>query len=193
MHFADEVRDPHREIGNLPESGTTVSDRELTMAEQLIDMLAVDWNPDDYKDTFEEKVHELIAAKQAGQEFEAPSAAPRPSNVIDLMDVLSRSLESAGRPAGADADAGGEAEAEADGGAGDEGRAGDEGAGKPRKRASAGRKKAAAEDLSELTKAELYRRASELDIPHRSTMTRDELQAALEQAAVPARHLRAAS
>jgi DNA end-binding protein Ku len=103
------------------------------------------------------------------------------------MDVLSRSLESAGRPAGADADAGGEAEAEADGGAGDEG------AGKPRKRASAGRKKAAAEDLSELTKAELYRRASELDVPHRSTMTRDELQAALEQAAVPARHLRAAS
>ncbi|MFC8449055.1 Ku protein [Kitasatospora sp. NPDC057223] len=183
MHFADEVRDPHREIGNLPESGTTVSDRELTMAEQLIDMLAVDWNPDDYKDTFEEKVHELIAAKQAGQEFEAPSAAPRPSNVIDLMDVLSRSLESAGRPAGADADAGGGSEAGAE----------DEGAGKPRKRASAGRKKAPAEDLSELTKAELYRRASELDIPHRSTMTRDELQAALEQAAVPARHLRAAS
>lgn len=172
MHFADEVRDPHREIGNLPEGDIAVSDRELTMAEQLIEMLAVDWNPDDYHDTFEEKVHELIAAKQAGQGFEAPEAVPRPSNVIDLMDVLSRSLESAGRPAQAQAP---------------------EESGPP---VPAGRKKgrkAAGEDLSGLTKAELYRRASELGIPHRSTMNRDELQAALEQAAKPERHLRAAS
>ena len=62
--------------------------------------------------------------------------------------------------------------------------------------APAGRKqkrKAAGEDLSELTKADLYRRASELGIPHRSTMNRDELQAALEEAAKSGRHLRAAS
>ena len=190
MHFADEVRDPQREIGNLPEGDTSVSDRELTMAEQLIDMLAVDWNPDDYHDTFEEKVHELIAAKQAGQEFEAPEAAPRPSNVIDLMDVLSRSLESAGSAGSA----GSSGSADSAGKPAED----DEAAGQSGRRAPATRKKAAAEDLSELTKAELYRRASELDIPHRSTMTRDELQAALEKAAPagaakPKRHLRAAS
>ena len=43
MHLADEVRDPHTEIGNLPTAeAAAVSDRELAMAEQLIDMLAVD-------------------------------------------------------------------------------------------------------------------------------------------------------
>ena len=96
MHLADEVRDPHAEIGNLPTTDTAAaSDRELAMAEQLIDMLAVDWDPDGYHDTFEEKVHELIAAKQAGRTISLSEAAPAPSNVLDLMEVLSRSLESA--------------------------------------------------------------------------------------------------
>ncbi|GGV14439.1 non-homologous end joining protein Ku [Kitasatospora herbaricolor] len=210
MHFADEVRDPHHEIGNLPDGDTAVSDRELTMAEQLIEMLAVDWNPDDYHDTFEQKVHELIAAKQSGAEYAAPEAAPRPSNVIDLMDILSRSLENAGRPAGAaepeQAEQAEEAEEAPRSGrtaAGGKGAASRKTAAATRSSGKGAGKKAAAEDLSGLTKAELYKRAGDLDIPHRSTMTRDQLQAALEEAAAaqgddrrtakPRRHLRAAS
>ncbi|WP_371483122.1 Ku protein [Kitasatospora sp. NBC_00315] len=211
MHFADEVRDPRREIGNLPEGDAALSDRELSMAEQLIDMLAVEWNPDDYRDTFEEKVHELIAAKQAGQEFEAPEAAPRPSNVIDLMDVLSRSLESAGRP-GESTSAGsgsgtGSGTGHASGAGNGAGQASGNGAGnangRRRKAPAAEPEPAGGEDLSGLTKAELYRRATEIELPHRSTMTRDQLQEALEKAAAEAapaaapakakRHLRAAS
>ncbi|GHH65932.1 non-homologous end joining protein Ku [Kitasatospora indigofera] len=209
MHFADEVRDPHHEIGNLPDGDTAVSDRELTMAEQLIEMLAVDWNPDDYHDTFEQKVHELIAAKQSGADYAAPEAAPRPSNVIDLMDILSRSLESAGRPAGAagpeqaeEAEEAEEAPRSGRTAAGGKGAASRKTAATTRSSGKGSGKKAAAEDLSRLTKAELYKRAGELDIPHRSTMTRDQLQAALEEttaragdrpAAKPRRHLRAAS
>ncbi|MFD0257337.1 Ku protein [Kitasatospora indigofera] len=206
MHFADEVRDPHHEIGNLPDGDTTVSDRELTMAEQLIEMLAVDWNPDDYHDTFEQKVHELIAAKQSGTDYAAPEAAPRPSNVIDLMDILSRSLESAGRPAGAtgpeEAEQAEQAPRSGRTAAGGKGAASRKTAAATRSSGKGSGKKAAAEDLSGLTKAELYKRAGELDIPHRSTMTRDQLQAALEEtaaragdrpAAKPRRHLRAAS
>ncbi|WP_329500017.1 Ku protein [Kitasatospora herbaricolor] len=205
MHFADEVRDPHHEIGNLPDGDTAVSDRELTMAEQLIEMLAVDWNPDDYHDTFEQKVHELIAAKQSGADYAAPEAAPRPSNVIDLMDILSRSLENAGRPAGAAEPE--QAEEPARGGrsaaAGGKGAASRKTTAATKSTGKGTGKKAAAEDLSRLTKAELYKRAGDLDIPHRSTMTRDQLQAALEEAAAapgedrrtakPRRHLRAAS
>ncbi|ARF83280.1 hypothetical protein ACIG0C_34785 [Kitasatospora aureofaciens] len=51
------------------------------------------------------------------------------------------------------------------------------------KRASATGK----QQLSQLTKAELYKRATDLDIPHRSPMTRDELQHALEHAGRPRR------
>ena len=39
----------------------------------------------------------------------------------------------------------------------------------------------ATEDLSRLTKAELYKLATDLDIPHRSAMNRDELQDAVQK------------
>lgn len=61
-----------------------------------------------------------------------------------------------------------------------------------------GKKRAAAkkntdQDLAALTKAELYRMATEQEIPHRSTMTRDELQKALQGSRAKGRHLHAAS
>ncbi|MFE3109714.1 Ku protein [Kitasatospora indigofera] len=229
MHFADEVRDPHNEIPTLPAAGsdtTTVSNRELAMAQQLVDMLTVDWNPENYRDTFEEKVHELIAAKQSGQEITAPEAAPTPSNVLDMMDILGRSLESAktaSTPATGDAKAAAAASTKtADKkakssrtGAGTEtgaaaGRASASGhrpketGGKKststrarpatsatgkKTSTAAGRRK---EDLSGLTKAELYKKATAAHLPHRSTMTRDELQHALEKTG-HGRHLRSAS
>ncbi|GHH59572.1 hypothetical protein GCM10018781_03010 [Kitasatospora indigofera] len=88
------------------------------------------------------KVHELIAAKQAGQEITAPEAAPAPGNVLDLMDILGRSLENA-ETAGSTSEAH-EASAGAKSGRTATGtKAG----------TAAGRSK---EDLSRLTKAELY-------------------------------------
>ncbi|MFI6447196.1 Ku protein [Kitasatospora sp. NPDC050543] len=229
MHFADEVRDPRHEIDNLPEAGAEPADRELKAAEQLIDMLAVDWHPEDYRDDFEEKVHQLIAAKQAGEEVAVAAEPSRPSNVVDLMDVLTRSLESA-RSGSA---GGGPAEPDQEGREGQEGQEGREtreeqpgrarssarsaqrrpkATGEKKSTSAAARERAGAtgagtgagtkkrttaggtgakEDLSALTKGELYKRATELDIPHRSTMTRDELQQALERKG--RRHLRAAS
>ncbi|WP_371502868.1 Ku protein [Kitasatospora sp. NBC_00374] len=76
MHFADEVRDPHREIDNLPTGETKYSGQELSTAEQLIDMLAIDWNPDDYHDTFEEQVKKLIEDKAAGREIAVSQGPP---------------------------------------------------------------------------------------------------------------------
>ncbi|MET9615375.1 Ku protein [Kitasatospora indigofera] len=231
MHFADEVRDPHSEISTLPAAGSdtaAVSDRELAMAEQLVDMLAVDWKPEDYRDTFEEKVHELIAAKQAGQDVTAPEAAPAPSNVLDLMDILGRSLENAKTGSGSaakpdeavpPAEAGTKSAAEKAKsrrtGAGSKAgaAAGRASAGGPRPKETGGKKSTSSrarpatsatgkktgaaagrrkEDLSELTKAELYKRATAADLPHRSTMTRDQLQTALEKTD-HGRHLRSAS
>ncbi|MFE3113744.1 hypothetical protein ACFXKJ_37935 [Kitasatospora indigofera] len=229
MHFADEVRDPRTEIPTLPAAGsdtTAVSDRELAMAEQLVDMLAVEWKPEDYRDTFEQKVHELIAAKQSGQEVTAPEAAPAPSNVLDMMDILGRSLESAktaSTPATGDAKAAAKAGAKTAaakaknsrteagskaGAAAGRTSAGhqpkDTGAKKntstrttrpatsatgKKTGTAAGRRK---EDLSGLTKSELYKKATAAHLPHRSTMTRDQLQTALEKTG-HGRHLHSAS
>ncbi|MFD8708514.1 Ku protein [Kitasatospora sp. NPDC059648] len=191
MHFADEVRDPRGEIGDLPEK-VGLTPQEVRTAEQLIGMLAIEWKPDEWHDTYEEQVRRLVEDKLAGREI-AVSAGPAPeaTNVIDLMDALRRSLETARRGEPADEPgkgrAGRAAAARADRSpkptGGKKSTAGKAGAARTTKRAGA----TGGQQLSGLTKAELYRRATDLDIPHRSTMTRDELQEALEHAGRPRR------
>jgi DNA end-binding protein Ku len=93
MHFADEVRDPADidEVAALDGAGRP-SARERKMAEQLIDMLAADWEPDRYRDSYRERVLELVEAKAAGEEIVTEEPAERPA-VVDLMAALEASLE----------------------------------------------------------------------------------------------------
>jgi DNA end-binding protein Ku len=92
MLFGDEVLAPDRldELDAIGEAEATA--RELAMAQQLIDTLSADFEPDKYRDEYRERVLELIERKAAGEEiavapqFEEPSAAP------DLMAALEASL-----------------------------------------------------------------------------------------------------
>lgn len=94
MNFVDEVV-PQEDLEGLPTGRTQVSDRELKMANQLIDSLAGDFDPEKYKDTYREQVLELIEKKAAGQEIVAPTAPKKPAPVIDLMAALEASLAAA--------------------------------------------------------------------------------------------------
>ncbi|WP_406209946.1 Ku protein [Kitasatospora sp. NBC_01560] len=191
MHFADEVRDPRREIDDLP-TDVAPTAQEVRTAEELIGMLAVDWDPDEWHDTYEDQVKKLIEDKLAGREIAVSTgAAPEATNVIDLMDALRRSLDSAGKgepaaeprkPAGRPAPAAASRSPKATGGRKNTStKAPATGPATDRKSATG------KQQLSRLTKADLYKRATDLDIPHRSTMTRDELQHALEEAGRPRR------
>ncbi|MFB7620849.1 hypothetical protein [Kitasatospora sp. NPDC056181] len=59
-------------------------------------MLAIEWKPEEWHDTYEEQVRKLVEDKLAGREI-AVSAGPAPeaTNRVDLMDALRRSLDSA--------------------------------------------------------------------------------------------------
>lgn len=94
LHWADEVRDPDKELPELP-SGRAGRGKQLDMALQLVDALSNDWDPERYHDTYEEKVRELVKAKAEGQEIAAAEAPPEATNVIDLMKVLEGSLKAA--------------------------------------------------------------------------------------------------
>lgn len=94
MYFADEVRDPHEEIDKLP-GGVSPRPQELKMAAQLIDSMSGPWKPADYRDTYTDRVNDLIAAKKKGAEITVAEEAPEATNVTDLMEVLRRSVESA--------------------------------------------------------------------------------------------------
>jgi DNA end-binding protein Ku len=92
MIFADEVVPPE-DIEELPEeSELKVSDRELKMAEQLIDSLTSEWDPEKYSDEYREKVLDLIERKAQGEEITVQPEAPAPERVPDLMAALEASL-----------------------------------------------------------------------------------------------------
>jgi DNA end-binding protein Ku len=108
MIFHDEVV-PHDEIDDLPEaSDLKVSDREVQMAQQLIDSLSGDFDPSKYRDEYRDKVLELIERKAQGEEIAVQPEAPQPAKVPDLMAALEASLAAVKDDDGSkDGDAGG--------------------------------------------------------------------------------------
>ncbi|WP_322037057.1 non-homologous end joining protein Ku [Burkholderia cepacia] len=94
-----------------------VSARELAMAKKLIDDMSGSWTPDEYHDTFRDDILDLVERKvRAGriEEIEdRPAQTGRAtSNVVDLTELLKRSLKG-GSARAADADDEGDAGATA--------------------------------------------------------------------------------
>lgn len=93
MSFADEIVSLD-ELDELPGKSAHPQDRELKMAEQLVDSLTTKWKPEKYKDTHREQVEELIQRKASGEDIVADMVEPeRPAKVVSLMDALQRSLQ----------------------------------------------------------------------------------------------------
>jgi len=92
MLFHDEVV-PSDDIEELPDAQEIkASDRELKMAQQLIDSLSSAFEPERYHDEYREKVLELIERKASGEEIAVQPEAPQPARVPDLMAALEASL-----------------------------------------------------------------------------------------------------
>jgi DNA end-binding protein Ku len=94
MLFADEVVDPDR-IDDLPDADDVkTTDKELTIAKQLVESLAGDFDLEKYRDTYREEVLSLIERKAAGEEIAVqPVAEEKPAEVPDLMSALQASLD----------------------------------------------------------------------------------------------------
>ncbi|MCX4391487.1 hypothetical protein [Streptomyces sp. NBC_01767] len=97
LHWADEIRDPHQEVPDLP-GKTEPTIAEVKMAHQLIDALTTDWDPEDFHDTFQEKAEALIEAKAAGEVVEKAEPAAQPTGVVDPVEALRASVERARSP-----------------------------------------------------------------------------------------------
>jgi DNA end-binding protein Ku len=98
LRWHDEVRD----TAGLPlpaKEDAKVSERELKMAEQLVNELVDEWKPEVFHDEFREKLEKLVEEKVkagqgeyimkplAGEEEVKPSA-----DILDLTELLRRSL-----------------------------------------------------------------------------------------------------
>ena len=95
MFFPDEIRSTKELEDDV--KGAKVSDRELKVAEQLIDSLTTEWDPQRYHDTYRERVLELIDQKSKGEEVVVEKAEAAESNVVDLLAALEASLAAAGK------------------------------------------------------------------------------------------------
>jgi DNA end-binding protein Ku len=164
LHWQDEVRDPRDELPDLPRAPR--SGKELDMALQLVDTLAMDWRPQDYRDTYEERVRDLVEAKADGRELPEGEEAPQATNVIDLEEALRGSIDRA-KGRGRNRRRGGRSSGSGGGGR--------KGGGGPRRRRDR-------PDFSRMSKDDLYRRAADRNVRGRSRMTREELVEALRNA-----------
>ena len=152
---------------------TTFKGRELDTAKLLVDSMSAEWDPANYTDTYRERVEELIDRKRQGEAVVTDAASREPSPALDLMQALQKSVEAARSH-----------------------RAGNR-APTPLVLSSAPtaprRGPGRGDELGDLSKAELYERATQLEIPGRSKMSRVELQDAVRAATSPPARRRKAS
>ena len=91
LFYPDEIRE---QPGEVEIDNIKVTAAELKMAEALIDLLAADFDPEQYKDDYREALMQVIDAKLDGQEV-AELPAARPAKITDLMTALKASVEAA--------------------------------------------------------------------------------------------------
>ena len=92
MHFPEELMD----VSDFKSPTAKTSSRpEMNMAAQLIKTMTAKWEPGRYHDDYHETLQKLIAEKvrSGGKEVHAQKKARKPSNVIDLVSVLKKSIE----------------------------------------------------------------------------------------------------
>jgi DNA end-binding protein Ku len=94
MRFADEVVPPSELEDVLPEGKPEVPEREVEMAEQLIDSLTRDFDPGAYRDEYREQLLAMIERKAEGKEvLTAPATEePQATSAPDLMAALEQSI-----------------------------------------------------------------------------------------------------
>jgi len=92
MLFGDEVLSPDRLDELEAADDSPPSERELAMAQQLVDSLSSDFDPGKYHDEYRERVLALIERKASGEEITVQPQAEEPAAAPDLMAALEASL-----------------------------------------------------------------------------------------------------
>jgi DNA end-binding protein Ku len=101
LRYAHELRDT--DGLDLPKGNQGLTERELDMAERLVEGMVDTWKPERFKDTYFRDLKKTIDERvEAGQLEAAPPPAeeekkPARSNVVDLMALLKQSVEQGGR------------------------------------------------------------------------------------------------
>jgi DNA end-binding protein Ku len=99
LRFADEIRETDElKIPATKAQAAGVTDKELKMAMALVDGMSEPWKPKQYHDNYREDVMALVEKKVKAKQTKTitmpgkEKAAPRSSNVVDLVALLQQSI-----------------------------------------------------------------------------------------------------
>lgn len=103
LRYAAELRDPSRlRVPGAGLKALRISDRELKMAERLVAEMTEDWDPKQYHDEYRDELLAFIKKRsRAGKVTGAPEteeepATPKRADIIDIAELLKRSLARTG-------------------------------------------------------------------------------------------------
>jgi DNA end-binding protein Ku len=91
LHYAYQVRDESAAFEDIAD--LELQEEMLDLAAHIIDTKAGKFDVSRYEDRYENALIDLVKAKQSGREIQA-AETPHPTNVINLMDALRRSVTS---------------------------------------------------------------------------------------------------
>jgi DNA end-binding protein Ku len=96
LYFPAEVREIS-EYGKT--ENMTLQKPEIDLAEQFIRQLTAKFEPEQYKDEYQQRVLDMIETKRAGQVVAGQPSKPKLAPVIDLMEALKKSIAERGSTA----------------------------------------------------------------------------------------------
>jgi len=91
LHYPYEIRGEDAVFEEIPD--LKLPEQMVGLAEEIIDRMSGEFEPDKFEDRYENAMIELIRSKQAGLPAPKERPAARPANVVNLMDALRRSIE----------------------------------------------------------------------------------------------------
>src|SRR4029453_6106188 len=86
-----EIRGEDAVFEDIPE--IKLPDQMVKLAEDIIDRMTGEFEPDKFEDRYEQAMIELIRSKKGGLPAPKEKTTARPANVVNLMDALRRSVE----------------------------------------------------------------------------------------------------
>jgi DNA end-binding protein Ku len=95
MRFAAELVDPAKL--DVKRAKRAPNRREVEMAGRLVESLHASFKPENFSDSYRERVRELIEAKARGETPEIEPETPHAQDEVDLMGALEASLTGSGR------------------------------------------------------------------------------------------------
>jgi Ku protein len=99
LRYDYEVRDEKELFRGVP--SPRIPKEMISLASHILDTKSGHFDPSQFKDEFESELRKLVKRKAAGKTIEAPEREERPSNVVDLMEALRRSVSGRGNRAAA--------------------------------------------------------------------------------------------